>query len=329
MPTNLPPEYYEVEKRYKAAESPAEKAETLEELLSTIPKHKGTDKLRANLRRKLAKLKASAQTAKKTGKRSSSAFHIDREGAGQVLVIGSGNVGKSALVDTLTNASPEVSETPFSTWAATPGMMPFENIQIQLIDTPALNREYVEPELMDLVRRADMILIVIDLHAEPFQQLEDALAKLEEYRIAPPHARKKFEGERRFTFVPMLVLVNKADDETSDPDFEVLRELLEEPLSLLPVSAMTGRNLDLMKRIIFDTLDIVRIYSKIPGKDADTKSPFVMKQGGTVEDFAGKVHQDFVKGLKSAKVWGSSAFDGQMVPRDYVLEDGDVVELRT
>ncbi len=329
MPTNLPPEYYEVEKRYKAAESPAEKAETLEELLGTIPKHKGTDKLRANLRRKLAKLKASAQTAKKTGKRSFSTFHIDREGAGQVLVIGSSNVGKSALVETLTNASPEVSETPFSTWAATPGMMPIENIQVQLIDTPALNREFVEPELMDLIRRSDMILIVIDLHAAPFQQLEDTLARLEEHRIAPPHARANDEGNRRFTFVPVLVLVNKADDETSDPDFEVLRELLEEPLPLLPVSAKTGRNLEKMKQMVFDSLDIVRVYSKIPGKEADVESPFVMKQGGTVEDFAGKVHQDFVKELKSAKVWGSSAFDGQMVPRDYVLEDGDIVELRT
>jgi len=328
MPTNLPPEYFEVEKRYKAAETPEEKAEALEDLLGTIPKHKGTDKLRANLRRKLAKLKASAQTSKKTGKRASSAFHIDREGAGQVLVIGSSNVGKSALVDTLTNASPEVSETPFSTWAATPGMMLIENIQVQLIDTPALNREYVEPELMDLVRRADLILIVIDMHADPFQQLEDALAKLEEHRIAPPHARDRYEGEQRFTFVPTLVLVNKADDESLDPDFEVLRELLEEPLPLLPVSAKTGRNFDRMKKMVFDALGIVRIYSKIPGKEADTKSPFVMKQGGTVEDFAGKVHQDFVRGLKSAKVWGSSAFDGQMVPRDYVLEDGDIVELR-
>lgn len=328
MPTNLPPEYFEVEKRYKAAESPAEKAEALEELLGTIPKHKGTDKLRANLRRKLAKLKASAQTSKKTGKRTSSAFHIDREGAGQVLVIGSSNVGKSALVDTLTNASPEVSETPFSTWAATPGMMPIENIQVQLIDTPALNREYVEPELMDLVRRADMILIVIDLHADPFQQLEDALLKLEEHRIAPPQAQDKYEGERRFTFVPTLVLVNKADDESSDPDFEALCELLGEALPMLPVSAKTGRNLDRMKQMVFDALEIVRVYSKIPGKEADIESPFVMKQGGTVEDFAGKVHQDFVKSLKSAKVWGSSAFDGQMVPRDYVLEDGDIVELR-
>jgi ribosome-interacting GTPase 1 len=328
MPTNLPPEYFEVEKRYKAAETPAEKVETLEELLGTIPKHKGTDKLRANLRRRLAKLKATAQTVKKTGKRSSSSFHIDREGAAQILVIGSSNAGKSALVDVLTNASPEVSATPFSTWSPTPGMMPIDNIQVQLVDTPALNRDYVEPELMDLIRRADLVLIVIDLQADPFQQLEDTLAQMEEHRIAPVSLRDQHEG-KRFAFVPVLLLVNKCDSQAEDQDFEVLRELLEAQYPMLPVSTATKRNLDRMKQIIFDMLDLVRIYSKVPGKEPDTKSPFVMRRGGTVEEFAGKVHQDFVKSLKSAKVWGSSAFDGQMVPRDYVLEDGDIVELRT
>jgi hypothetical protein len=329
MPTNLPPEYFEVERRYKAAETPAEKAETLEELLSTIPKHKGTDKLRANFRKRLAKLKASAQTAKKTGKRTSSAFQIDREGAGQILVIGSSNVGKSALVDTLTNASPEVSTTPFSTWSATPGMMLIGNVQVQLIDTPALNRDFIEADMMDLIRRSDMILIVLDLHADPFEQLEHTLAQMEQFRIVPLHLKEQYEGKPRITFVPVLLLVNKADDETSKADFDVLRELLDPRWEMIPVSAKTGHNLDRMKQNVFDTLNIVRVYSKIPGKDADTNSPFVMKQGGTVEEFAGKVHQDFVKRLKSAKVWGSSAFDGQMVPRDYVLEDGDIVELRT
>ncbi|MGD8815347.1 MAG: TGS domain-containing protein [Anaerolineales bacterium] len=328
MPTNLPPEYFEVDKRYRAAKTPAEKIETLEELLGTIPKHKGTDKLRAGLRRKLAKLKASAQTPKKSGKRDTG-FRIDREGAGQVLVIGSANTGKSALVATLTNASPEVSETPFSTWSATPGMMPIENIQVQLIDTPPLNREFVEPELMDLIRRCDLILIVVDLHTQPIQQLEDTLAQMKEHRILPQRLQAEHEGERRLTFVPIVVLVNKCDDESCDSDFEALCELLDHRWPMLPVSAETGRNLDRLKQEVFDRLELVRIYSKAPGKEADLKSPFVMKRGGTVEEFASKVHQDFVKNLKTAKVWGSSAFDGQMVPRDYVLHDGDVVELRT
>jgi ribosome-interacting GTPase 1 len=328
MPTNLPPEYFEVDKRYRAAKTPAEKIETLEELLSTIPKHKGTDKLRGDLRRKLAKLKASAQTRKKTGKRDTG-FRIDREGAGQVSVIGSANTGKSALVAALTNANPEVSETPFSTWSATPGMMPIENVQVQLIDTPPLNRDFIEPELMDLIRRCDLILIVVDLHTQPIQQLEDTLAKMEEHRILPLRSKAKHEGGRRLTFVPILVLVNKCDDDSCDSDFEALCELLEHRWPMLPVSTKTGRNLDRLKQEVFDRLDLVRVYSKIPGKEPDLQSPFVMKRGGTVEEFASKVHQDFVKNLKSARVWGSSVFDGQMVPREYVLHDEDVVELRT
>ncbi|HEY70456.1 MAG TPA: TGS domain-containing protein [Anaerolineae bacterium] len=328
MPTNLPPEYFEVDKRYRAAKTPAEKIETLEELLSTIPKHKGTDKLRGDLRRKLAKLKASAQTRKKTGKRDTG-FRIDREGAGQVLVIGSANTGKSSLVAALTNATPEVSESPFSTWAATPGMMPIENVQVQLIDTPPLNRDFIEPELMDLIRRCDLILIVLDLHTQPIQQLEDTLTQMREHRILPLRLKAEHEGERRLTFVPILVLVNKCDDDSCDSDFEALCELLENRWPMLPVSSKTGRNLDRLKQEVFDRLELVRVYSKIPGKEPDIQSPFVMKRGGTVEEFASKVHQDFVKNLKTARVWGSSAFDGQMVPRDYVLHDEDVVELRT
>ena len=159
MPTNLPPEYNEAERNYKEATTTEDKIRTLEELISTIPKHKGTDKLRANFRKRLSKLKAAAQTKKSAGKRDS-AYVIEREGAGQAVLIGQANVGKSALVDALTNASPEVSEFPFTTWSPTPGMMLMENVQVQLIDTPPLNREFIEPEFVDLVRRADIILIV-------------------------------------------------------------------------------------------------------------------------------------------------------------------------
>jgi hypothetical protein len=123
-------------------------------------------------------------------------------------------------------------------------------------------------------------------------------------------------------------VVNKCDDESADEDFKVLRELLEENWPMIPVSAATGRNFDSLKRAVFDRLEIIRIYSKPPGKEADLSRPFVMKKGGTVEEFAGKVHKDFLESLKSARVWGSAAHDGLMVSRDHVLQDGDVVELR-
>lgn len=327
MPTNLPPEYFEVERRYKEAETLSEKIACLEELISTIPKHKGTDKLRADFRRRLSKLKAAAQSKKRTGRRDS-AYHIEREGAGQVVVIGPTNVGKSALVDTLTNASPEVSEVPYTTWKPTPGMMPVDDIQVQLVDTPPLDRDFVEPELRELIKRADLILLVVDLTTDPVQQLADMAATLLKYRILPAHMQDRAAANRFLRLVPVIVVVNKYDDEQSAEVYEIFLELLEEDWPLIPVSAVTGRNLERLKRAVFEKLDIIRVYSKAPGKEPDLDAPFVMKKGSTVAEFARKVHQDFYKNLKSARLWGGADFDGQLVGRDHVLQDGDVVELR-
>lgn len=328
MPTNLPPEYYEVDERYRAAKSPEEKIPLLEELISTVPKHKGTDKLRADLRRRLSKLKSTADTRKKVS-RHVSPFHIDKEGAGQVVLIGPANVGKSALVNALTNATPEVSPAPYSTWQPTPGMMLVENVQVQLIDTPPLTQEYVEPDFFDLIKRADLILLVLDLQTYPVQQLQETIAVLEEHRILPQHWRNRYPEQRGLTFRPLLVLANKGDDESADEVFELFLELLEEDWPLLLISATTGRHLEQLKRMVFDQLGVIRVYSKAPGKkQPDLTAPFTLQKGATVEEFAGKVHQDFLKNLKSARIWGSSDFDGQMVSRDYVLHDGDVVELR-
>jgi small GTP-binding protein len=326
MPTNLPPDYFTVEKQFREATSPEEKIACLEEMLAIVPKHKGTDHLRADLRRRLSKLKAGAEIRRKTG-RQASAYHIDREGAGQVILVGVANVGKSALVAALTNASPEVAEYPFTTWTPTPGMMTIEDIQVQLIDTPPLNPDFVEAEHMNLIRRADLVLLVVDLQGYPLQELEDALSFLETQRIMPLHRQNQYDGEVRMTFVPMLVVANKCDEEDLDGDFEVLSELLEE-WTPVPVSAKTGRHVDEFKQRIFDALNIVRVYSKPPGEEPDLSAPFVIHKGATVYELAGKIHKDFLDQLKSARVWGSATHDGQMVGRDHVLQDGDVVELR-
>lgn len=328
MPTNLPPEYFEAERRFRAAETIPEKIACLEELISTIPKHKGTEHLRGDLRRKLAKLKASAQQTSRVSSKRDSIFHIRREGAGQVVMVGPTNVGKSALLTRLTNATPEVADTPFTTWVPVPGMMPIENIKVQLIDTPSLNREFVEPALMALIRRADLVLVVVDLQADPIQQLNDAVRLLVEHRIAPRHWRDRYSEGERITFLPFLVLANKCDDERYDEDYEIFCGLLEEEWPVLPVSAITGRNLETLKRMVFEQLDIIRIYSKAPGKEPDLTAPFVMKKGSTVAEFAEKIHRDFYEQLKAARVWGSSVYDGQLVGRDHVLSDEDVVELR-
>ena len=326
MPANLPPDYFEAEKRFREAKTPREKIACLEEMLTIMPKHKGTDKLRADLRKRISKLKDASQPKKGLSKRES-AFSIDKEGAGQVVVVGPANVGKSALVASLTNANPEVADFPLTTWKPTPGMMPVDNIQIQLVDTPPLNRDYVEPELLDLIRRAELVLLMVDLQTDPVQQLEDTVALLDEHRIVPLRLKERYAELKGLALIPFLVLANKNDDENTQENYEIFRELLEDDWPMIPVSIATGRNLDQMKQAVIERLEIIRVYSKAPGKEADLSSPFVLKKGSTVENFAGKVHKDFTNRLKVAKVWGEVVFDGQMVQRDHVLQEGDIVEL--
>jgi ribosome-interacting GTPase 1 len=326
MPTNLPPDFYEVEKRFRLAKSPAEKIACLEEMLSIIPKHKGTDHIRADYRRQISKLKTASKT-QKGGSIHVSAFRIDQEGPGQVVVLGTTNVGKSALVDKLTNAAPEVASTPYTTWKPTPGMMLVDNVQIQLIDTPPLDREYLEPELVDLIRRADLILLVLDLQTYPDQQLETTVEILRQNRIVPSHLKDQIIEDQYVWYVPVIVLTNKCDDESMDEICEIFQELLEDEWPMISISAKTGRNLDKLRKAVFDSLNILRVYSKAPDEEPDFSQPVVMKNGATLEDFTKEIHKDFHEKLKFAKVWGSTAFDGQMVQRDYILQDGDVVEL--
>jgi ribosome-interacting GTPase 1 len=326
MPTNLPPEYFAADKRFREAESTSAKITALEEMMSTIPKHKGTDKLRAELRRKISKLKSEKQK-KKGATKHESEYHIEKEGAARIVIVGLPNVGKSSMVANLTHATPKISESPFTTWQPMPGMIQIEDIQVQLIDTPPLNREHNEPELFDLLRTADLILIVIDLQTTPFQQFEDSLLMLKEHKIIPKQSENKVFKEQRVNFVPVLVVVNKDDDNKCDEDFKVFKELLEADLPLIPISIQKERNIERLKAKIFEVLEIVRIYSKPPGKEADLTKPFVIKKGSNVENFANKVHHDFSQKLKTARVWGSYVFDGQLVGRDHILHDKDIVEL--
>jgi small GTP-binding protein len=328
MPTNLPADYFNAEERFRSATTTEDKIKYLEEMMGTIPKHKGTDHLRADLRKKLSKLKTAA-TSKKTSKKQVSAYHINKEGAGQIIIIGTTNVGKSSLVANQTNADPEVSAVPFTTWSAMPGMMIIDNIQVQLIDTPPISDEYIDPEFLNLIRRVDLVLIMIDLHANPVQQFEFVLKKLQENRIAPKHLEGKIEVEGFLLHVPTLVVVNKYDSEEFEEHYQIFQELLGQEYPMVPVSVQTGHNMDTLKHTIFEKLGVIRVYSKAPGKDVDKTAPFVVDQGIELGDFAGKVHKDFQKNLKSAKIWGTSAdFPGQMVSRDHVLEDEDVVELQ-
>ena len=305
MPTNLPPEYFEVERRYKAAASPEEKINLLEELIGTIPKHKGTDKLRADLRRKLSKLKAAAQAKKKTG-RQESVYHIEREGAGRVVLVGMPNVGKSSLVAVLTNAEPKVSESPYSTWAPTPGMMRIGNIQVQLIDTPPLNREHTEPQLMELIRGADLLLIVLDLQDFPIQQLDDTIEILRENRLEIC-SRKDEPPEATHGIFKPLIVVNKHDDRRLDEEFQVFRELFEEEWAMIPLSAKTGRNIDRFKQAVFEVGDLRDCFD------------FEMEEMGRYPAFLDPLEEG-IKELYQAMVDGEYRFGREDLPFMQLLD---------
>ena len=328
MPANLPPLYYEAENRFREARTPEEKVGALEEMLTIMPKHKGTDKLRADIRRRISKFK-SQPLKKGTTSRRDTAYLMEREGAAQIALIGPPNAGKSSLVAKLTNARPEVAEFPHSTWNPTPGMAHFENIQFQLIDTPPITKEYIEPWMGDLIRRADMVALLIDLHKDPLKQLEDTFSALEGLRIFPDGVPAPENLRKAPLFKKMIVLVNKVDQEADQEDNEIFLELWEGDLPSLGISAQTGRNLNAFMQMIFDLSNIIRVYSKTPGKKPDWGKPFVLPKASTLEDLAGRIHKDFIRNFKFARIWGESVHDGQMVQRNHVLHDGDVVEIHT
>jgi ribosome-interacting GTPase 1 len=326
MPANLPPMYFEAEKRYREAKTPEDKIEALEEMLAIMPKHKGTDKLKADLRRRIAKHKDESQQ-KKGGARSLTAYAIPREGAGQIVVIGPPNTGKSSLLARLTNANPEVGDFPHTTWKPTTGMVPYENIQFQLIDTPPMSNEYTDPLMVDLLRRADLLVIVLDLKADILKQPEDTLSILGEWRIFPEGTSAPEDLKKPPFFKKILFLINKVDEKADEQDYEVFLELAEMSLPCLGVSVAKGRNVTAFIEKVYQMLGIIRVYTRAPGKDPDLTSPFVLPKASRLEDLAEKVHKDFKEKLKYARVWGRGVYDGQMVQKDYVLQEGDVAEL--
>jgi ribosome-interacting GTPase 1 len=326
MPANLPPTYFEAEKRYREAKSPEDKVEILEEMLTIMPKHKGTDKLRAALTRKISKFKAQSQKKKGTSKKET-AYSIDREGAAQVVVVGPPNVGKSSLIAALTNASPEVADFPHSTWKPTPGMATYENIQFQLIDTPPITREYMDPWMADLIRRADIVVILLDLKKDTLEHLENTFSILRELRIFPLGASIPEDLGKQPFVKKILLVVNKMDEPEEEEDYEVFLELSDLKLPSLGISTLKGRHLTAFIEKIYEISEIIRVYTKAPGKEPDMNAPFVLPRDSVLEELAAKIHKDFTRKLKYARVWGDAVFDGQMVQKDYVLQDGDVAEI--
>lgn len=327
MPANLPPEYFEVEKSLRGARTPQEKIEIYEKLIAVIPKHKGTEKLIALYRSKIAKAKEEVER-RPGAVRHTPVFKIEKQGAGQVALAGPPNAGKSLLVRSLTGVEVEVADYPFTTRRPSPFMMPFENVRVQLVDTPPVTRDFMESWFPELVKAADAVMLVADLgDGAAAENVAVVTARLAEKKVELAAGGTDIPAER-FPFVKRTLLAaNKVDRPAGRQALEELKLLLEAPFEVVPVSALSTEGLEDLRRKLFELLSVIRAYSKPPGKKADQSSPFILKAGSTVMDMARAVHKDFAEKLAYARVWNASGLEGLRVNREYVLSDGDTVEL--
>ena len=327
MPANLPPQYFEKEKELKTAKTAGEKIAIMEELLSLIPKHKGTEKLQALYKTKISKLRSQSQK-KAALSRHGPTFHVDKAGAGQVILTGLPNSGKSSLIKALTNANPDIGDYPFTTHAPSPAMMMFENIQIQLIDTPPITPEYFEPWHAELIKSADAVLLLMDLGSQdPVTDVNEITEKLKEKNIELVPEDQDISPEKQFFLKRTLVIANKTDLPGSEASISVLRSTIDPAYNLITISALEETELKELKKRIFAILKVVRVYSKMPGKKVEKRDPYVFQVGDTLMDMAKTVHKDFSQKLKFARIWGQGKYQGQKVNQDYVLQDEDIIEL--
>ena len=304
------------------AKTAPEKIAAIEEMLAIMPKHKGTDHLRAELRARIAKL---TQTLGKKAAIHRESMVIEKEGAAQVVVIGLPNAGKSQLVSSVTNASPTVAEYPFTTHTATPGMMEFENIQIQLIDTPPLVPQAIEFWLTHMLIRADALLVLVDLSIDSLAQIEAITTELANMKIGIGIGKTE-DGVVLYR-KKALIIGNKIDLAQASQNYRVLQDKYRDQLPIIAISAKERVGLEELKHKIYQTLDIIRVYTKMPSGKPDLNDPIIIGRGSTLDDAAAQVHKDFLQKLKYARVWGSGKHDGLMVKRDHILQDGDVIEL--
>lgn len=384
MPTNVTAEYLAAEEEYRNARTIPEKIRALEKMYATVPKHKGTEKLRLQIKRKLSELRKELEKQQAQKKGGGYSFSVRKEGAAQIVLVGFPNVGKSSLLTKLTNADVDIANYPFTTVEPIPGMMHHKDVQIQLVEVPGLVEgaalgKGMGTQLLSVIRNADAIAIVVDLSENPLRQMEILLKEFERAGIKVNRRKPKIEIKRMpsggiiingqenikgelgeimkmlreerihsaeitvkepvtledfsdaldesLVWKRAIIIANKGDAPGSRENYERLVKAYGEKFRIIPVSVRIEANLDEVKDAIYELAGIIRVFTKSPGEEP-AYPPIPMKKGSTVLDVAKKVHKEFAKNFKYAKVWGRSVkFPGQRVGADHVLEDGDIVEI--
>jgi ribosome-interacting GTPase 1 len=325
MPANLTPEYEKAELRYRQSTTDEERLACLQEMLAAIPKHKGTEKMQADLKRRISQLRKEGQ---KSGlSKGPDPFHVPKSGAGQGVLAGLPNTGKSSILAATTHAEVKVAEYPFTTLVPQPGMWLKDDVQIELVDTPPFTQEHVPPGLMGTLRNADLIAIVVEATDNALEQAETALAVLKSREIRlRSETRGRLQARNESGVLPGLIVANKSDFPAADV-LAALRGLYQPELEIVAVSARERTGLDDLFACFWKLLDRVRVYSKEPGRAPDLHKPFTLPAGSTVAELALQIHRDLPERMKFARLWGHSRFDGQQVHKTEVLQDKDIVEI--
>ncbi|NMC68484.1 MAG: TGS domain-containing protein [Myxococcales bacterium] len=326
MPANLSPEFKEAEQRYKAATSWEDKLRALEDMLAGIPKHKGTEKMQADIKSRIARMREEGPPKAKSGGRSQ-AITVDREAEAMAMLLGPPNAGKSSLLRALSKAQPEVAPYPYTTQLPCSGIAYHEDVPLQVVDLPPLSAERPLPWVIGQARNADVLLLVVDLAVDPLSDLHETLRLLEEAKLYPRRDPAAAEEAIRHRAKPAAIVAAKLDSPGARENLDAFRELYDGDLPLFPVSAQSAEGLGEIPAFLFRTCRLMRVYAKQPGKPPDMDRPFVLHEGDTVAVLCEQIHKDFAQNLKFARIWGAHTFDGQRVIGDYVLHDKDVVEL--
>lgn len=305
MPANLPPQFFKLQEKLKKTKNVEEKIEILKEMLAICPKHKGTERVQEEIKSKISKLR---KTLPKKIKREQIYF-VEKEGGGQVILIGPPNSGKTSLLNLICKTNFEVGDYPFTTKLPTPGMFLYQNVLIQLVDTPPLTKDFHPGWMKSLVRQADLILILLDLEKDPKENLKEILDIFEEWEI---------EKEK------MLIVGNKFESDISKRSFEILKE----NFNIFPISVKEKVNIEKLKEKIFQSLNIIRVYSKEPKKEVDFEKPWILKKGTKLIEWVEEINKEMVKKFQGAKLYKKDLKSFQLVGKDYILEDGDIIEIK-
>lgn len=357
MPTNVTPEYKKAKEQFQKARDPAERLTCLKEMLRTVPKHKGTDHLQADIKTRIKQLTEELSGPKKGAAKTGPAHTVHPEGAAQIALVGPPNSGKSSIHRRLTGSQAEVGPYPHTTHAPLPGMIPFRDIQFQLVDLPPVSAAYMESWMPNALQPARAALLVVDLNVPGCVENTAAiLERLGGKRVslsarwpaaippdlldlsgesaAPENERAGTPEEETFemddpfrTYLPTLLVANKRDAGFDADELIALGDLIGVRFPAVAVSAETGEGLDRVGPILFHGLGVIRVYTKAPGRPPETDRPFTVFAGSTVHDVATLVHRELAGSLRYARIWGSAKFDGQQVGKDHVVGDGDIVEL--